>query len=120
MKILWVSRHRPLPCQIAELKRLFGTEVEIAQDSRPFDSAETIAARFREGRYGEMVVVAPLSVIAKLCELGIRPLWAEMRIAGPGEPADLEYNGRRYRFVRFRRIVALRLEFEELEPRAAD
>lgn len=114
MKVLWMSRHQPLPCQIAELKRLFGADAVIEQDPRPFDSAEVIAQRFRDGSYDEMVVVAPLSVIAKLCELGIRPLWAEMFEPKTGETPDFTYRGRRYRFNRFRRITAVRLEFEEL------
>ena len=60
------------------------------------------------------MVVAPLSVIARLCELGLKPLWAEMKQVRSWEEADLLYRGRFYRFVRFRRIKAVKLEFEEL------
>jgi len=112
-RILWLSQHAPLTPQIAELQRLFG-EIEILRDVNPFFSAEEILRRFREGGYDEMVVVAPLSVIARLCELGLRPLWAEMEQVYERRQADVSAKGRHYRFVRFRRIKAVRLEFEEL------
>lgn len=112
MKILWVSRHRPLPVQLAWLRSHFGG-VEVEQDADPFSNAEEIQRRFMGGRYDEMVVVAPLWVIAKLCELGIKPLWAEMQEIQGGE-THLEYRGRRYRFIRFRRIKAVTMEFEEV------
>lgn len=113
---LWLSQHRPLPKQLAELQRLFG-EVEVRQDVNPFSNAEEILRRFKEGGYNEIVAVAPLSVIAKLCELGLRPLWAEMEQKKSWKEADIEYRGRFYRFVRFRRIKAVKLEFEEIETK---
>jgi len=61
-----------------------------------------------------MVAVAPLSVIARLCELGLRPLWAEMEQVWSRQESDVSAKGRFYRFVRFRRIMAVKLEFEEL------
>ena len=112
MKIVWFSRHDPLPSQVAELRRLFG-EVEISQDPNPFASAEDIVARFRAIGGDEMVVVAPLSVFGRLCDLGIRPLWAEMERV-PIEEAEVVASGRSYRFVRFRRVKRLALEFEEV------
>ena len=111
-RILWVSKHAPLPSQLRELRRLFG-DVEVVMDPNPFDGAEDIVRRFRSGRFDEMVVVAPLSVIAKLCELGIKPLWAQMEVVGP-EEAEVEVRGRYYRFERFRRIKGVKIEFEEL------
>jgi hypothetical protein len=66
-----------------------------------------------------MVVVAPLSVIAALCERGIKPLWAEMELVpGPDHAAEVRVNrkdGRvdHYRFVRFRRISGVRIEYED-------
>lgn len=111
-RILWLSRHKPLPSQIRELKRLFG-EVEVVQDPNPFSSAEEIKKRFEEGGYDDLVVVAPLSVIQRLTQLGIKPLWAEMRQV-PVEEAEVVATGRGYRFERFRRIRAVKIEFEEL------
>lgn len=115
-KILWLSQHKPLPRQIAELERLFG-EVLISQDVNPFENAEEIVRRTQKGRYDDVVAVAPLSVIARLCEFGLKPLWAEMRQTQSQRDSDLSYSGRFYQFVRFRRIKAVKLEFEEIETR---
>jgi len=112
-RILWLSQHRPLPRQVEELKHLFG-DVEVLQDINSFANAEEIVRRYKAGGYDDVVVVAPLSVIARLCELGLKPLWAEMKQVRSWEEADLLYRGRFYRFVRFRRIKAVKLEFEEL------
>ena len=111
-KVLWLSRHPPLPSQIEELKKVFGS-ICVVQDSKPFSGADEIIRRFREGKFDEMVVVAPLSVIAKLTERGIQPLYAEMRQV-PKEEAEVIASGRGYRFVRFRRIKGVKIEFEDL------
>jgi hypothetical protein len=111
-RFFWVSQHPYLPSQLAELRRLFG-EVEIVQDPRPFSSAEDIVARYRKGNYDEMIVVAPLSVLGKIVELGIRPLWADMQLVSLAQ-AEVSAKGRGYRFVRFRRVIKLTLEFEDL------
>jgi len=47
-RILWLSQHRPLSQQLAELQRLFG-EVEVYQDVNSFSNAEEITRRFKEG-----------------------------------------------------------------------
>lgn len=112
-KILWLSRHSILPSQFKELKRIFGSDLEVFQDPRPFDDARDIVKRFREGGYDEIVAVAPLSVIQRLTELGIRPLWAEMKVCDP-EEAETTVSGRPYKFVKFKRIKAIKVEFEDL------
>jgi len=115
MKVYWMSRHAPLPSQIAELRRLFGEEVVIEQDPKPFDSADDILNRFRASGADELVIVAPLSVIAQIVQRGVKPLWAEMEVCSPDE-AEVEAAGRHYRFVRFRRIVGIEIKFEEVSP----
>lgn len=116
-RILWLSRHNPLENQIEWLRQKYG-EVQVIQDSKPFSSAEEIDKRYRDGSYDDMVVVAPLSVIAKLVDLKIRPLWAEMDEV-PLDQAEVIADGRAgkrgYRFNRFRRIIGLQLTFEELD-----
>jgi len=112
-KILWLSRHKPLPSQLRELKRVFGEHTEIIQDPNPFSGADEIIARFREGGYNELVAVAPLSVIAQLTQRGIKPLWAEMKQV-PIEEAEVVATGRGYRFMQFKRIKRVAMEFEEL------
>lgn len=115
-RILWVSRHMPLPSQIAELKRLYGENTEIVPDPNPFDNAEEIAERAKG--YDDVVVVAPLSVIALLVtKYGVEPLWAEMqRVSDPAQ-AEVSLNGRHFRFKRFRRIVAVTITYEDVQPR---
>ena len=112
-KILWLSQHRPIEIQIAALKEMFGADTQITQDPKPFSSAEEIARRYKSGGYDEMVIVAPLSVIAKLTELGIRPLWCQMDQLTSDRGADISYRGRHYKFNRFRHIKSVRIEFED-------
>ena len=119
-KIIWYSQHEPLSNQIAELKRLFG-EVEIDHQGRQMDDVNKIINYFRQSGAIEIVVVAPLSVIGKICESGIKPLWAEMAEVDPSD-ADLVIQKRRggrlvdvgYKFIRFRRVIRLNLEFGDL------
>jgi len=116
VKIYWMSRHAPLQSQVTELKRLFGDDVVIMQDPQPFSYADDIISRFRLSGADELVIVAPLSVIAQIVQRGIKPLWAEMEQVTNPEEAETEAAGRLYRFVRFRRIVGIQLQFEEVEP----
>lgn len=113
MRIIWFSRHPALPSQVAELRRVFGEDVELLQDPNPFSSAEEVVRRFRSLGGDDMVVVAPLSVLGRLCDLGLKPLWAEMEQVPP-EQAEVIAAGRGYRFIRFRRVKRLVLEFEEV------
>lgn len=111
MKIAWFARHEPLPSQFRELRRLFGSNVEVIQDPNPFASDDEVVDRLRRLGATEIVIVAPLSVIARLTERGILPLWADMEQVRP-EEAEVEAAGRYYRFRRFRRVRAI--EFEDL------
>ena len=115
MKILWMSRHKPVLSQIKELQKLFGTDVVVEQDPRPFDSAEQIVKRYKVGNYQDIVVVAPLSVLAKMCELGLKPLWADA--AEETNERRIEYRGARgkgFRFIGFKRVSRIELVFEEV------
>ena len=76
-KILWMSRHKLHPRQIETLREMYGKDTIVEQESRPFDDARVVARRFREGGFDDMVIVAPLSVIAVLCNEGIKMLWSE-------------------------------------------
>jgi hypothetical protein len=87
-KILWMSRHPWLKSQEEELKRIFG-DIKIEQISMPFMSAEKVVEIYKKGGYDEMVIVAPLSVIAKITEMGIKPLWADMEIVPKQVRAEL-------------------------------
>jgi len=99
--------------QMGALRRMFGQDVKVVQDPRPFDSAEKIVERVRQGGFDDVIVVAPLSVLARMVDLGLRPLWSEAEVV-PRERADWNVRDRYYRFVRFRRVRQLILEFDEL------
>ena len=113
-RILWMSRHQPHKKQIETLRNMFGGDTVVDQESRPFDDARQIAKRFREGGYDEMVIVAPLSVIAVLCNEGIKMLWSEA--TEENDLSKVEFRGARgqgFRFVRFRHIKRVALVFED-------
>ena len=112
-RVAWISRHTPLPSQLAALEAHFGP-CEIRRDVRPFADAEEIVRRVRTIGADECVVVAPLSVLARLVALGMRPLWAEMKQLPSAKGSEVTVSGRYYRFVRFRRVKALRMEFEDV------
>jgi hypothetical protein len=123
--VIWLSRHEPRESQLRALNEIY-PGVKVVQDPNPFGDAKDIAGRFRRSGAVDMVIVAPLAVIAELIKLGIRPLWAEMEIVPCNDPrAEVFADGNRYRytgeercyrFVRFRRIKEVRLEFDEARP----
>lgn len=113
-RILWMSRHQPHQKQIEAFRQMYGSDTFVEQESRPFDDARRIAKRFRDSNYDDMVIVAPLSVIAVLCNEGIKMLWSEA--VEENDPSKIEFRGARgqgFRFVRFRRIKRVALEFED-------
>ena len=118
MIILWISKHKPVPNQRAELLRLFGPH-ELRTDLDPFRDAGDLAQRIRRSGALEVVCVAPLSVLRKLLEFGIRPLNAEMSqvSADQAEVSAVGRNGTRYyKFIRFKRLVGIEMTYEEVRP----
>lgn len=67
--VLWVSRHPPLLMQIAELERKLGNIV-VHQMSGVIPNAEIIAEVAKKLDAGIVIPVLPLSMIARLAELG--------------------------------------------------
>lgn len=100
MKVLWVSRHRILGSQRRELQSLYGKDIEIHSYSKVFKSAKEIADYYNRKGFDDIVIVAPLSVIQRMCELGIKPLWAEMH---------------KGRFIEFRRIESIDVKYKEVK-----
>ena len=122
MTILWISKNEPLPQQRAELERLFGRHT-LLTDCNPFLDAGDLAARIRQANAREVVCIAPMTVLKKLLEFGIRPLNAEMTQI-PQHQADVHVparNGgqRHYKFVKFRRLTAIDMTYEEITPATA-
>ncbi len=117
-KLLWVSRHPVHKVQLGALRRMFGEDVQLVTDPKPFDSAETIVKRVRDGNYDDCIVVAPYSVLAKMVDLGLRPLWSEAEQLPDQANSDWNVRDRYYRFLRFKRVKDLVLELETLGPAA--
>ena len=146
---LWLSRHEPLLAQRRALERHF-PGCQWLMDSDIFVDAADIVKRVDKARNGngasvEVAIVAPLSLIQKLIERGIRPLWPVMRQVLSDHPASLDWyrlsgdpepplivpiaaeywrahtdscvlapRGRVLEFVKFRRLVGIHMELEEL------
>ncbi len=114
-RIIWISRHPMAGIQMGALRRMFGADVQVTEESRPFDNAEKIVRRVREGGYDDCIVVAPYSVLARMVDLGLRPLWADAeQVFNPPALADWIVKNRMYRFLGFKRVVRLVLELEDL------
>lgn len=119
MKLIWFSRHLPTKRQRTELKALFGADVRIFKDRKPFDGADEIVARFKRSGADEMVVVAPLSVVKQLVDRGIHPIWARMQTCPRSHPqAEVRIKNRHYRFVKFSRINGISLDLGDVLPNA--
>jgi len=124
MKILWLSRHSPLPAQIKELKKKFG-DVQIIQYNKKVRDSQHVLELMRKYEADEIVAVLPLSIIARLCELGIKPLYMEMELLHeckevPCIDFDIERDWidssskRHYRFKSIKRIERIELVMSQL------
>jgi len=119
-KILWHSEHQPIQIQVDELKKIFG-EIEIIQpkirptNQRGYLSAEKIVEEFKLGGYDEIVMVAPLSVIEKVIELGVRPLKARVKQLPSPFGADFEWRGRYFKFLGIERVLRIEVVTELLK-----
>jgi len=122
-----VSRHEPIPSQLAALRSLFGASVRVDRSINSFENADQIIERYsRLSQPSEMVIVAPLSVCLKLIERGVKPLWPDMEEVPYDDPAaevqtagsgfrETGRAGAAYRFIRFRRLVGIEMNFEDME-----
>jgi hypothetical protein len=68
VKVLWVSRHRPLLAQLRELRRIF-KNVELIVYEGTVPSAEHVISEAKRHNAKVIVPVLPLSIIARLVEL---------------------------------------------------
>jgi len=117
-RIAWVSRHEMNGVQMGALRRMFGHDVQVVPDARPYDNAETIVRRIKERGFDDCIVVAPYSVLARMADLGLQPLWAEADQVYDPTKADWSVKDRMYRFKGFKRVKRLVLELEDLGPDA--
>lgn len=113
-KICWVSQHNMDGVQMGALKRMFGDDVKVFEDNRVWNGAETIVQRIREGGYDDCIVVAPYSVLTRMVDLGLRPLYSEAETVTDRALSDWSVKDRYYRFLGFKRVKRLVLELEDL------
>jgi hypothetical protein len=120
--ILWASQHSPLRSQREELRRLFGDDVCIVTSPTAMRDVGDLLDRLHQlDPPRELLLVAPLSVCREVIKRGVKPLWAEMQRVTPA-PAFIDPNTmtqhdtRVSRFIGFRRLTGVTLEFEDLEP----
>lgn len=73
IKILWVSRHKPLREQVEELEQAFG-KVEITRYCDIVYNVAQLMEVYDDGEYDEMVVVLPVQLIRQLVIMGVKPL----------------------------------------------
>lgn len=119
-RIVWLSRHPILQCQLAELQRLFGSDMILLPHPDPFRDAEDILRWYAEAQADEIVAVVPMTVMRHLIKAGLHPLYAKMERVPCSQQHDFTmYSPRGPRCLKFRgfkQVVDVRFEFKELSP----
>jgi len=125
--VAWVSRHKPLPVQIQQLKEKLGNNTEIVYIGRVFRDARDVYWDIKSVGAQYAVVVLPLSMVSALTQYkDIEWLWAEMETVHINCRGELcpEYNPdsdailksfdtvRHLRFKEFRKIVKVEMVTE--------
>jgi len=103
-RVLWISRHPPLPKEVEALEKALG-RIQILQYASSVRDADHVLRLIEQYKADEIVTILPLSIIMRLCERGVNPLWPEC-VQVNGEEYDFidEGSGRKYKFVRFVRV----------------
>ena len=102
--------------QMTILKKIFGSDMFLEQKigSDAYISAEKIVQYMRENKFDEIVMVAPLSVMSKVVELGVKPIKAEVIEVKNSREATFSFNNRHYKFIKFVRVLRIELVTEDL------
>lgn len=101
-KVGWFSRNTPLPAQLRELEQKLGKCI-VLEYKQMFGSARDVITLAKSWKVEHAVIVAPLSMIAKIVEAkdsGITWLWAQMdpvhpENSCPGYSSCVQYNADR-------------------------
>jgi hypothetical protein len=91
VRVLWVSRHEPVPIQLEVLRRKLGS-VRVVRIQRAVPNAEYVIERAKEIGARYIVPVLPLSMIAHLAEQapkeGITVLFSRMKVVAEARRDD--------------------------------
>ena len=91
VRVLWVSRHDPLPAQLEALRRKLG-RVLVIEHRRAVPNAEYVVKMVKEVGAKFLVAVLPLTMMARLAELapenGFTLLYARMKVVADAEKSD--------------------------------
>ena len=116
-KIVWLGENRPLEVQIKELERIFldrfSEPIEVIHNKNTWRGAEELVNYLDSVKADDFVAVLPLSIIERLCAAGKRPLYAQMEVVRSSQAYDLNYSGRYYRFLGFKRIEKVEMIFSD-------
>jgi len=118
-KIWWFSRHKPMDFQIPILREKFGEDMVLVQssESEAYMTGDKIVECMHRERFDEIIMVAPLSVIEKVIERGLRPIKAEVVEVKDAHSATFIFNRRHYKFIKFVRIVRIEIITEDLDAK---
>jgi len=124
-KILWLSRHEPLPAQIKYLREKFG-EIEIEKRQEIVRDAKHVIEIIKETGAEIVIPVLPQSIVMRVAEQcaqeNIMLLRADMELLHECDPAcskfrkdeDTWVNGRHYRFKEFKKLKEIKIIEEPL------
>jgi hypothetical protein len=91
VRVLWVSRHEPVPIQLDVLRQKLGS-VLVVKIQQAVPNAEYVLARAKEVGARYIVPVLPLSMIAHLAEQapreGITVLFSRMKVVAEARKDD--------------------------------
>ena len=112
-RILWISRHPPLPKQIEELRRIFGN-IELIQYAGFVKDDKHVAELIKMYKADDVVCIIPMSMIYHIVrDMKIYPLFPEMELL-PNDAKEYDYmdqkTGKKYRHVKFTRIVGFEIK----------
>jgi len=92
VRVLWVSRHEPVPVQLDVLRQKLGGNVLVIKLQQAVPNAEYVIQKAKEVGARYIVPVLPLSMIAHLAEQapkeGITVLFSRMRVVAEARKDD--------------------------------
>lgn len=116
-KIMLVAGHSLHAIETQVLEKMYG-DVSLIPYMGAATQAEQVVNDYKKGGYSDLVVIASYSVIDRMCQLGVGPLYPEAITVPSKEPWDWQVKDRYYRFLRFKRASGFKLQFEELGAEA--